>query len=205
MSKIYIIGAGLGNIKSVQNIIKKVGGVSQIIKNPSDLPDDGKFILPGVGHFDYGIECLNNYNWIPILNDLVLLKKRPILGICLGMQLMCSSSEEGEKKGLGWIDAEVKKIKINNTNLKIPHMGWNNIKIKKSCPIFDANFEEEKRFYFVHSYYAVCNNVDDIVCVVDYSFEMTVGFQNENIFGVQFHPEKSHKYGMNLFKNFLDI
>jgi len=202
---IGIINYGLGNLKSIQNIIKHVGGNCRIISSISEMEDIKKIILPGVGSFDHGMKGLHKGNWIEPLNNLVLKNKMPVLGICLGMQLMCKSSEEGKLSGLGWIDAEVKLFDIpNGTNLKIPHMGWNTIKIMKRNSILEIE-QEEQRFYFVHSYHAVCNESNDVLALTNHGDNIIAAFSHNNIFGVQFHPEKSHKFGMQLFKKFIEL
>lgn len=202
---IGIINYGLGNIKSIQNIIKHVGGNCRIINKISEIEDVEKIILPGVGSFDHGMNGLLKGNWIEPLNNLVLIKKIPVLGICLGMQLMCKSSEEGQLPGLGWIDAEVKLFDLpNDSNLKIPHMGWNTIKIVKQNPLLEIE-EKEQRFYFVHSYHAVCNRTNDVLAITKYDSDFSAAFSHDNIFGVQFHPEKSHKFGMDFFKKYIEL
>ncbi len=199
---IYIIDYGLGNLGSIQNMIKRVGGESKIIDNPNQLTSPTKIILPGVGAFDTGMKKLNENNWISVLNNEVLVNKIPVLGICLGMQLMTNSSEEGNLKGLGWIDANVKKFIFDNNSYKIPHMGWNRVKVAKDSYLFDST--ESNKFYFVHSYYVETNNPSDNLLYSNYGNEFVSAFQKENIIGLQFHPEKSHKFGINLFNKFIN-
>ncbi len=199
---IYIIDYGLGNLGSIQNMIKRVGGESKIIDNPNQLTNPTKIILPGVGAFDTGMKKLNENNWISVLNNEVLVNKIPVLGICLGMQLMTNSSEEGNLKGLGWIDANVKKFIFDNNSYKIPHMGWNRVKVAKDSYLFDST--ESNKFYFVHSYYVETNNPSDNLLYSNYGNEFVSAFQKENIIGLQFHPEKSHKFGINLFNKFIN-
>ena len=201
---IQIIDYGLGNTGSIFNMLKKIGVESEIVDNPIKLNDGSKYILPGVGSFDNGMKLLKNNNWIEKLNELIILKKNPILGICLGMQLMTKSSEEGIIPGLSWIDADVKKFSFKDNNLKIPHMGWNNINpIKNNKNFYKLN--NQSRFYHVHSYYVLLNDSSNEIALTNYSKEFTSSFQKDNIFGVQFHPEKSHKYGMQLLSNFSKI
>jgi glutamine amidotransferase len=204
---IGIINYGLGNLKSVQNIVNKQNGNSIILNNPSDYNNNiDKLILPGVGSFDYGMQNLNNNNWVNLLNELVLIKKIPILGICLGMQLMCMNSEEGILNGLGWIDAKVLKFRnINLQKIKIPHMGWNTVEIINKNNLLFNSITKEQRFYFVHSYYVKLNQQKDESTYTNYSLNFTSAFMKDNIYGVQFHPEKSHKFGMNLINNFISI
>jgi len=202
---IAIINYGLGNLNSISNMIKKIGSVANVISSPEHLDDASKIILPGVGAFDAGMTGLKNGGWIEPLNHSVFKQKTPILGICLGMQLMCNYSEEGNIPGLSWIDASVKKFVFDDTNssLKIPHMGWNTIKIKKANSLL--KIDNEQRFYFVHSYYVECNNWNDIISVSNHGFDFTAAFGKDNIYGVQFHPEKSHRYGMAVLKNFIEL
>lgn len=202
---IYIINYGVGNLNSISNIIKKVGGESMIISDVSMLKHAKKIILPGVGAFDHAMKKLAEHGWTDELTDTVVNRKIPTLGICLGMQMLCKKSEEGILPGLGWIDAEVKKFSFSeNLNLKIPHMGWNQVNVKKENPLI-KNPEEEHRFYFVHSYHVVCNNNDDILGTTNYGIEFTSSVSHNNIYGAQFHPEKSHRFGMELLKNFIAI
>lgn len=194
----------MGNLGSIQNMLKKIGIESKIISKPNELEEATKIILPGVGAFDTGIRNLNNGGWIEILNKRVLNDKIPVLGICLGMQLMCNSSEEGELKGLGWIDAEVKKFSFSDTSFKIPHMGWNSVTINKNSDVFIDDFNE-RRYYFVHSFYVISHKTENILTSTKFGIEFTSAFQKENIIGVQFHPEKSHKFGLSFLKNFTHL
>ncbi len=201
---ITIIDYGIGNIGSVKNMLKKVGQKSIISSDINDIESAEKLILPGVGSFDYGMDQLQNYNLIEVLNKKVLIDKTPILGICLGMQLFSKSSEEGLKPGLGWINSKTKKFSFSNqNNLAIPHMGWNTITIKKDSKLL-IDLPSESRFYFVHSYHIECEDKNDIMCNSNYGYEFTCAIEKENIIGVQFHPEKSHKFGMQLLQNFAE-
>ena len=152
-----------------------------------------------------GANALFAGGWIEALNNSVFFEKKPVLGICLGMQLMCKSSEEGELNGLGWIDADVKKFSFfdQEINLKVPHMGWNTIECKKSSKLISSH--EKERFYFVHSYYVDCHDKHDILSTTNYGHHFTSAFSKNNIYGVQFHPEKSHRFGMKLIKNFIEL
>ena len=203
--KVFIINIGIGNIGSVANMVRKVGGEAIITSNPEDVVRADKLIFPGVGAFDVAIKNLKSLGLIEILNERILVHKVPILGICLGMQLMTNSSEEGNMNGLGWINARTVKFKFNDNSIKVPHMGWNTVNLSKESRLF-ANMEnQENRFYFVHSYYVECNNSEDILTTTKYGDkEFVSSFERENIIGVQFHPEKSHKFGMQLIKNFLE-
>jgi len=198
---ITIIDYGMGNLGSIANMVKKVGGQSFITSDLNEIKKATKLILPGVGSFDNGMSKLRELDLIDILNKKVLEDKVPIMGICLGMQLMTNFSEEGKLVGLGWIDAQSKKFVSDK--LKIPHMGWNIIYQKKVSKLFDE-LTSEKRFYFVHSYCVSCNKEEDILTKTSYVHDFVSSFERENIIGVQFHPEKSHKFGMALFKNFVE-
>jgi glutamine amidotransferase len=186
-------------------MLRKTGHDSQITKDPEDLKGADKIILPGVGAFDSAMKQLGTSGILSILNERVLGDLVPILGICLGMQLFAKSSEEGLIPGLGWIDGHV--MAFDNSKfkkpLKIPHMGWNNLTVEKKHPLLQG-IPEPMRFYFVHSYHFVCNEPKDILASAQYGYQFEVGVQKSNIMGVQFHPEKSHKFGMQLLKNFAE-
>ena len=202
---IIIIDYGLGNPVSIRNMLKKAGFESVISSNKEDIEKADKFILPGVGSFDFGISNLKSASYFDILQDKVLSQDVPILGICLGAQLLGNKSEEGSLPGLGWIDADVIRFDIqqmNNSHLKIPHMGWTNVKHRKDSRLF-YNMFADPRFYFVHSYHLICKNHSDVLLTANYGYEFTAGVERKNIVGVQFHPEKSHKYGFRLYENFV--
>ena len=206
---IVIIDYQVGNIGAIVNMLKRIGIESSVFSNIEDIKKADKLILPGVGSFDEGIKNLDQLNLIPVLREKVIEDKTPILGICLGMQLFSKKSEEGILEGLGWIDGEVKKFKFNNNEsgqnrLKIPHIGWNTITIKKQDVLFEE-MPEEPRFYFVHSYHFNCSNEDNVLATTGYGYEFPSIIKKENIIGVQFHPEKSHKFGMKLLKNFVEL
>jgi len=195
----------MGNIGSIINMLKKIGYEAKISNNIDEINNADKLILPGVGSFDNGMKNLKEFDLIDILNKKVLEDKTPIIGICLGMQLITNRSEEGNLPGLGWIDAETVKFKFGEENekLKIPHMGWNTVIPQNNSNLF--NGLEEPRFYFVHSYHVVCKNNVDIIGKTNYGHNFNSVINKDNIYGAQFHPEKSHKYGMLLLKNFLGI
>jgi imidazole glycerol-phosphate synthase subunit HisH len=199
---IAIIDYGMGNIASVLNMLKRIDVRNvKLTKDIREISNADKIILPGVGSFDNGMINLKNTGLIEILNKKVLTDKIPVLGICLGMQLLTNGSEEGKEKGLGWIDASTVKFKFNEgSQTKIPHMGWNYISPSASSNLLRS--ETKQKFYFVHSYYVKCNKPQDIAATCKYETEFTCAVEHENIFGVQFHPEKSHKFGMHLFEKF---
>ena len=203
---IAIVDYGLGNPASIKNMIKKTGHRAEITRDPSVIESASKLILPGVGAFDNGMNNLNEFDLATLLNKKVLQDKIPVLGICLGMQLMTRSSEEGVLPGLGWIDAQTVKFKFDDTSKRhpVPHMGWEyTSKIKESRLL--RGMYTSPRFYFVHSYYIKCDRAEDVLTQTNYSFDFVSGFEKENILGVQFHPEKSHKFGMLLLKNFVEL
>jgi imidazole glycerol-phosphate synthase subunit HisH len=200
---ITIIDYGLGNLVSVKNMLKKLGVESVISDNVEEIAKAKKMILPGVGAFDNGMSSIKQKGLLDVLNKKVIEEKVPILGICLGMQLLTKGSEEGVEKGLGWIDAQTIKFHFNDNTLKIPHMGWNYIQVKKQNPLIELN--SKHRFYFVHSYYVKCNDPNDVVAICDYGTEFTCMVNHNNIYGAQFHPEKSLKFGMELLNNFSKV
>lgn len=201
-----IIDYKTGNLGSISNMFRKIGVEALVSSNIADLEKAKKIILPGVGSFDNGMDNLKKLGLIPVLSRKVLIDKTPVLGICLGMQLFAKKSEEGKLPGLGWIDGEIVRFKFKNDQgkLKVPHMGWNTIKIKKDNFLLKDMYQET-RFYFAHSYHLACNSPEDILSTTDYGYEFPSIIQKENIFGVQFHPEKSHKFGMIIFKNFSNL
>jgi len=200
---INIVDYGIGNLKSILNILNYIGVNSRISNSIDDIKNADKLILPGVGHFKTGMENLIQSNLIDALSEEVLVKRKSILGICLGMQLMTTHSEEGDCNGLGWIDATTRKFQISDS-LKVPHMGWNDLSYKKAS-LLNENISADPRYYFVHSYHVQCNQQADVLATSMYGYEFVAAFQHENIYGVQFHPEKSHKYGMELLRNFNKI
>jgi imidazole glycerol-phosphate synthase subunit HisH len=196
---IVIVDYGMGNLGAVHNMIRKVGGTSIITDNPEHILNATKIILPGVGSFDEAMKNLNERKFIDILNK----KKNegiPIMGICLGCQLLTESSEEGQLTGLGWIKG--KTLRFPESHLKIPHMGWNYV-IQKRHPILEG-LPEPSRFYFAHSYYIQCPN-ENVIAECDYGIRFAAGIQKDNVYGFQFHPEKSHNFGKILMSNFVRL
>ncbi len=202
---ITVLDYGIGNIASIKNMINKVGGEARICNSPIELREAEKIILPGVGAFDYGMKLLSDSGWQEELNDAVLIRKIPVLGICLGMQLMCRSSEEGGLPGLGWLDAEVRYFDRSvDAKLKVPHMGWSPIEVIESNPLI-GDGDDTPRFYFIHSYHVVCKQSKYVLAIAHHGYDFTAAFNYQNIFGVQFHPEKSHRFGMTLMKKFVEL
>lgn len=201
---ITIIDIGMGNLLSISNMLAKLKIKSTISHNIEYIENAEKLILPGVGSFDNAMNSLNKNNLIPILSKRVIKDKVPILGICLGMQLFSKKSEEGDLPGLSWIDGETVRFHFNgNRNMKIPHMGWNTVTVRDMESLFKG-MNGEIRFYFVHSYYLKCYDESDILSTTSYGFEFVSSIRRGNIYGTQFHPEKSHKFGMQLFRNFAE-
>ena len=204
-NKIVIIDYGMGNLRSVQKKFNKVGFEAEISNDPSVIASATKLVLPGVGHFSHGVKKLKELGIWDVLNELVLEKKTPILGICLGMQLMAKHSHEGHVEGLGWFDAEVVKFQVEDQlKYKVPHMGWNNTFTKKENILY-SNLNNESMFYFVHSYYMECKNDEDVLATTVYEDQFVSAIQKENIYGTQFHPEKSHDDGDRMIKNFVEL
>ncbi len=203
--KIRIPDLGIGNLASVHNMLRKLGAEVDVLRQPVALDDGSKLIIAGVGAFDAAMRALTETGWKDVLDEAVTRRKILVLGICLGMQVMCKSSEEGHLPGLGWIDGEVKRFKFPaGSTLKIPHMGWNTITVCKTDPLISTD-EGVPRFYFVHSYHVVCNNSSDVLATAHHGYDFTAAFSRGNLFGVQFHPEKSHRFGMALLSGFTKL
>ena len=203
---IVIIDYGMGNVGSIKNMLHRVGAQCVIASDSEAIRSAEKLILPGVGAFDKAMECLDRLHLVDVLGEKVLHGGTPILGICLGMQLLSNRSEEGQRPGLGWIDAETVRFRFDepHAGLKLPHMGWTAIEVRRSSPILDDRYEES-RFYFVHSYHVRCADDRDVLAVARYGIEFHAAVIRGNILGTQFHPEKSHKFGMRLLKHFAEM
>ena len=203
---IAIIDYGVGNIRAFINIYKKLDIPIIAAKKEEDLKFADKLILPGVGAFDHAMEQLKQSGMKESLDELVLKNKIPVIGVCVGMQMLANSSEEGKLPGLGWIDGSVKKFDGSTIQYSthLPHMGWNDIQPIKENKIL-TGLENDAKFYFLHSYYFHCNQQEDAIATTDYGIEFSCAINKENIYGVQFHPEKSHRYGIQLLENFSKI
>jgi glutamine amidotransferase len=201
---IGIVNYGLGNLRSIQNMLRRAGIDAVISNDPDVLRKCDRFILPGVGHFRYGMERLRECGLIEFLDERVLKARLPVLGICLGAQLFGRCSEEGDVRGLGWIAMDT--IAFDRRQLtqgeRIPHMSWTDT-ICKTHPLF--NGISEPRFYYVHSFHFACDDNDDVICEAVYGYRFASGFARNNVMGVQFHPEKSHTFGRQLLKNWAEI
>lgn len=203
---ITIIDYGLGNIRAFVNVYERLNIKTRIAHNSDDLREATKIILPGVGAFDHAMTQLNQSGMREELEKKVLINKIPVVGICVGMQMLAKSSDEGVLPGLGWIDGKVKLFDATKINYKtqLPHMGWNSINPINNHPLM-AGFNVESRFYFLHSYYFACNNPEDVMSTTEYGINYASAVYRENIFGVQFHPEKSHTNGIQLLHNFAKL
>jgi glutamine amidotransferase len=204
---IAIIDYGLGNLGSIKNMLRRIGYAAIITSNKEEILNAEKLILPGVGAFDTGMQNLIDLKLVEVLNHKAQVEKTPILGICLGAQLMCKKSEEGQLHGLGWFDAEVVAFKgrfDDEKELPVPNIGWIDVLAHKQNKLIE-NLPTNPRFYFVHSYFILTEKEEDILLTSRYGIGYTSALQKENLFTVQFHPEKSHKYGFQLLKNFAEI
>lgn len=203
---ITLIDYGVGNLKSFINVYNRINIPIEIAQTAQDIVNAERLILPGVGHFDHAMLQLNRSGMRDAIDKQVLVNKIPIIGICVGMQMMSQRSEEGSEKGLGWIDAEVRKLddsKINQIT-KLPHMGWNEVILEKSTDLL-CDIRPNSVFYFLHSYYFHCNDTENILATTNYGHNFTSIACRDNIYGIQFHPEKSHNDGQKLLENFSKI
>ena len=203
---ITLIDYGVGNIFAFQNVYKRLNIPTKIAKRKEDLANAEKLILPGVGSFDYAMAQLNASGMREKLDELVLEKKVPVIGICVGMQMMGNRSDEGKLEGLKWIDSEILKFdeSLIQQRTKLPHMGWNDVDPINNHPLF-IGLEKEAIFYFLHSFYFKCKNETESIAVSNYGISFSSAVHRENIYGIQFHPEKSHQYGEKLLRNFANL
>jgi glutamine amidotransferase len=202
---ITIVDYGLGNIRAFLNVYRRLNIDAKTATNRQELEGASKVILPGVGSFDHAMEQLQGSGMRETLDDLVLNRRVPILGVCVGMQMLARSSEEGTASGLGWIAGTVRRLSaLTAEKLPLPHMGWNDVRVVSSDRLFDQ-LGSSARFYFLHSYYFHCDRVDDAAALSSYGQEFACAVHSENIYGVQFHPEKSHRWGTRVLQNFAGL
>lgn len=199
---IAILDYGMGNVGSILNMLKKVSVDAGIITTVTEIEEAQSLIIPGVGHIDNAIERLESAGLRDALDDAAMRRCIPILGICLGMQIMSRSSEEGSRQGLGWVPARATRFDGDALGLRVPHMGWNVVNLRKQSSCFDDESFDEHRFYFVHSYAVQCEDPADVLTTTTYGIEFVSAFQRGNLMGVQFHPEKSHKFGESFFRRY---
>ena len=201
---VTIVDCGIGNVKSVLRMLEYVDATAEVVSDPADAAECRRLVLPGVGAFDAGMAALDR-GWRDVLDNVALERRVPVLGMCLGMQLLCRRSEEGQWSGLAWIAADVKRIDTGgDRRLKLPHMGWADVIATRPNQLIPAD-EGEQRFYHDHGYRAVCDEPADVIATADYGTEFTTALQHGNIYGVQFHPEKSHRFGMALLHRFASL
>ncbi len=202
---IVVVDYGVGNLGSIVNMFKKVGAKAVASSDHSVIRSAEKLILPGVGAFDAAMRKFHETGLVPVVGELVLENKIPVLGLCVGLQLMTNGSEEGQLAGLGWFDADTVRFKFDeeHAHLKVPHMGWNSVQVRRQHPLV-ADWDEESRFYFVHSFHVVAKEMDAVLAETEYGVIIHSVLGRGNIMGTQFHPEKSHRFGMRLLKNFAE-
>ena len=200
---IAIVDYGVGNLGSILNMFRKIGIEAVVTADPSGIEKAEKLILPGVGAFDTAMKNIRDLKLLDVLNQKVIADKTPVIGLCLGMQILTESSEEGKMPGLGWIKGKTIRFRFEESrnDLKIPHMGWNTVEIKNPSPLVEE-LDKNSHFYFVHSYHIDCKDKEDVTAVTNYGYDFPSVVKKENIYGIQFHPEKSHKFGMKLLENF---
>jgi imidazole glycerol-phosphate synthase subunit HisH len=202
---IAIINYGVGNLASVLNMFKRIGADAVITSDVSEIKKADKILLPGVGHFDSCMQRFNESGLRPVVEQKAFEEKAPLLGICVGAQMMTRGSEEGAEKGLGWVNADTIRFKFDEqSKLKIPNMGWNELIISKPSPLWN-DLNEDARFYFAHSFHFKFDDEEMVTGKANYGYEYAVAFRNKNLFATQFHPEKSHKYGMKVLENFMKL
>jgi glutamine amidotransferase len=203
---IAIVDYGLGNIKAFANIYKQINVPLIIARTASDLNDATKIILPGVGAFDHAMQKFNASGMRGRVEELVLVQKRPLIGICVGMQILAAGSDEGNEDGLNWIHGYVRRLDASKIHFKtrLPHMGWNDVHRRKESPLL-RGMNDKNEFYFLHSYYFDCENASSVLATAHYGNEFAAIINHENIFGIQCHPEKSHEFGISVLRNFAQL
>lgn len=204
-SKILILDYGMGNLHTIKRRLDDINAGSVVSNRKEDIKSADKIILPGVGHFGKAMENLIKLNLIEELNEFASIRKKPILGICLGMQLMTLRSEEGNSEGLGWFDAEVKRFQIGDPiHYKVPHTGWNQVYCEKRSALF-SEIPQNSEFYFVHAFKCISNEESDVLGTTNYESKFVSALEKDNLYGVQFHPEKSHDMGSRMLLNFINL
>lgn len=203
---IHIVDYGLGNVQAFLTMYKRLGIEAKRAKTVEDLVDASKLVLPGVGAFDHAVNLINQSGMRSVLDTMVMVEKIPVLGICVGMQILASSSEEGRLPGLGWIAGKVRSFRSaeQSASLPMPHMGWNDVHPKLDSPLFEG-LVKDARFYFLHSYFFECDDQSDVAASASYGLDFSCAVAAGNVYGVQFHPEKSHHFGAMLLKNFWEL
>jgi glutamine amidotransferase len=202
---IVIVDHGMGNLGSVANMLRRIGADSLRSADPDVVANADKIVLAGIGAFDGAAGRLAELGLIDALHAAVLARRVPTLGVCLGMQLMARSSEEGAQAGLGWLDADVRRFTFPpERRLPVPHMGWQEISPTRASPLFPDG-SGERRFYFSHAYHLVCNDPDDVAATATYGYEFAAAVHRDNILGTQFHPEKSHVFGLEVYRRFVGL
>ncbi|HLL25230.1 MAG TPA: imidazole glycerol phosphate synthase subunit HisH [Kofleriaceae bacterium] len=196
---IVVVDYDMGNVGSIVNMLKKIGHAAELSSVPDVIRKADRLILPGVGSFDAGMDNIRKRGLVEVLHEKVVVDKTPVLGICLGMQLLGEGSHEGTSRGLGWIPAE--SVKLSSESLRVPHMGWNELNVTQPHWLFEGE-PADMRFYFVHSYHVVCKDPQHQLATARYGIDLSAAIARDHILGVQFHPEKSHRFGMQLLKNF---
>jgi glutamine amidotransferase len=203
---IAIVDYRMGNLGSIQNMLKRIGARAVITSDADVIAKASGLILPGVGAFDTGMENIEQLGLLPVLTAMVMDRRTPLLGICLGMQLLTQRSEEGRRPGLGWIEGETIRFRIEQKRhgLKVPHMGWNTVAVRRRDTLF-KDLDEDAGFYFVHSYHVVCRREEDILATTNHEYDFVSALERGNLRATQFHPEKSHRYGMQVLRNFVEL
>jgi glutamine amidotransferase len=204
LMKLVVVDAGIGNLGAIPNMLKRIGATSTITNDRDEIAAADRLILPGVGAFDPAMQTLNDLGIVDVLTEKALGQRIPVLGVCLGMQLLFEGSEEGRLPGLGWVPGKVVRFRLNGSDpsLRVPHMGWNWVERANDAALF-SGFDETPRFYFAHSFHVDPAEPADVAGWTDYGYRFAASVQHDNIGGIQFHPEKSHRFGLKVFENFL--
>jgi glutamine amidotransferase len=202
--KLVVVDAGIGNLGAIPNMLNRIGVAARITNRAEDIAEADRLILPGVGAFDSAMRTLNELGIVGTLREKALVERIPVLGVCLGMQLLFRRSEEGDIPGLGWIGGDVVRFRLERADrsVRVPHMGWNYASAANGSALL-AGFDQLPRFYFAHSYHVECDDPADVAGWTTYGYRFASVVQHENIGGIQFHPEKSHRYGLKVFENFV--